>query len=255
VVRATRYPELCGRVALVTGGSGALGSVTCELLALNGMKVGVNGRGPDAVAAVVNRIQEQGGEALALAGDCRRPEDIAAIRGQIQKRWGRLDALLAFAGGTAARPAPIVAVGEQEWQTAVDENLTTLFNTLKCLLPMMMERKSGSVVAMSSAGAHAPGAPPAYGAAKAGVIQLARQAAADVARFGIRVNCLSPSSVRNARLLANTTEAERRQLAAAFPLGRIGEPEDVALAALFLISDGAAWITGINLDIAGGRIR
>jgi len=248
------YPELRGRIALVTGGSGAIGASTCRHLAMNGMKVAVNGRNPQAVAAVVEAIRASNGEALGVPADCTKPDELARIRADIERHWGPVDALLAFAGGSQSRPTPLQDVTEQNWRDALDDNLTTTFNTLKAFLPSMAQRKRGAIVTMSSAGGILPGAPIAYGAAKAGVIMLTREVAADVGRLGVRANCLAPSTVRNDKLMGNTTESQREQMANLFPLGRIGEPADVAGAALFLISDSSSWITGITLNVAGGRV-
>ncbi len=248
------YPELRGRIALVTGGSGAIGASVCRLLAMNGMKVAVNGRNPKSIAAVVEAIRSSNGEALGVPADCAKPDELARSREEIEQHWGPVDALLAFAGGSQSRPTPFQDVTEQGWRDALEENLTTTFNTLKAFLPSMAQRKRGAIVTMSSAGGILPGAPIAYGAAKAGVIMLTREVAADVGRVGVRANCIAPSTIRNDKLMGNTTESQRQQLANMFPLGRFGEPMDVAGAALFLISDSSSWITGITLNVAGGRV-
>ena len=122
-------------------------------------------------------------------------------------------------------------------------------------LPGLCERGHGSVVTMASAAARqAARSSAAYAAAKAGVVAFTRHLAAEVAADGVRVNCLAPSAVENDKLRTWTTAEQRRQLAASFPLRRIGQPGDVAAAALFLASDASSWITGITLDIAGGKI-
>ena len=120
----------------------------------------------------------------------------------------------------------------------------------------MIERKSGAVITMASAAARLPHveAPLAYSAAKAGVTMLTRNVAVQVAPYSVRVNCLAPSAILNDRMRQVMSQEQQEQLAASFPLGRIGRAEDVAQATLFLASDASSWITGITLDIAGGRI-
>jgi 3-oxoacyl-[acyl-carrier protein] reductase len=119
----------------------------------------------------------------------------------------------------------------------------------------MIERHHGSIITMSSAAARqAAQSNAAYAAAKAGVIAYSRHIARELGPEGVRVNCLAPSAVENEKMRAWTTDEQRRQLGASFPLQRIGQPQDVAQATLFLASDASAWITGVTLDIAGGKI-
>lgn len=126
---------------------------------------------------------------------------------------------------------------------------------MSAFLPAMVERRAGSIVTMASAAARqAARSSAAYAAAKAGVIALTRHLAHELASQHVRVNCVAPSAIENERMRAATTEDQRRQLAQTFPLGRIGQPADVAAAALFLASDASSWITGVTLDVAGGKI-
>ncbi|MGZ4293984.1 MAG: SDR family NAD(P)-dependent oxidoreductase [Solirubrobacteraceae bacterium] len=137
----------------------------------------------------------------------------------------------------------------------LDSDLTAMFATVQAFLPGMLERGHGAIITMSSAAARqAARSSAAYAAAKAGVVAFTRHLAAEVGPHGIRVNCVAPSAVENERLLTWTSEEQRRAMAGSFPLGRIGRPGDVAAATLFLASDASAWITGVTLDIAGGKI-
>ena len=167
---------------------------------------------------------------------------------------GLVEVVAAFAGGGRARPGPVAQTTEEEWHSTVDANLTATFLTLKSFLPGMIERGGGSIITMASSAARFPtGAPAPYAAAKAGVIMLSRQVANEVSKHGVRVNCLAPHTVLTERVQRFMLEEQQRQMAAAMPLGRLGTPEDVALAALFLASDSSSWITGVTLDVAGGR--
>jgi 3-oxoacyl-[acyl-carrier protein] reductase len=119
----------------------------------------------------------------------------------------------------------------------------------------MVERGRGSIITMSSAAARQPArSNAAYAAAKAGVIAFTRHLASEIGGHGIRVNNIAPSATENDRMRAWMTDEQRAELGASFPLGRIGQPDDVAAAALFLASDASSWITGVTLDVAGGKI-
>lgn len=137
----------------------------------------------------------------------------------------------------------------------IESDLTSTFLTTSAFIPAMIERHHGSIITMSSAAARqAAQSNAAYAAAKAGVIAFTRHLANEIAPHGVRVNCLAPSAVENDRIRKWTSEQQRQQLAASFPLRRIGQPDDVAAATLFLASSASSWITGITLDIAGGKI-
>jgi 3-oxoacyl-[acyl-carrier protein] reductase len=163
--------------------------------------------------------------------------------------------LVAFAGGGQIRPGPTARITEEEWRSVVDANLTATFFAVKSFLPAMIARGGGSIVTMASTAARLPsGAPTPYAAAKAGVIMLSRHLASEVGEHGVRVNCVSPSSVLTERTGRLIPEEQQQEMASSHPLGRLGRPEDVGLATLFLASDASSWITGITLDVAGGRV-
>jgi 3-oxoacyl-[acyl-carrier protein] reductase len=250
------YPDLAGKVAVVTGGSGGIGAATCRLLAANGARVVVNGRDQARIQAVVDAIHAGGGEAIGVNGDCTDLAAIERMRQQVEQDLGPAEVLAAFVGGGRARPGPIADVPEEDWRSTVDGSLTATFLTLKSFLPGMTQRGRGAIVTMASSAARLPGlgAPAPYVAAKAGVIMLTRQVASEVGRHGVRVNCLAPHTILTEQIKRVAPEEWREKMAAAIPLGRLGTPEDVALAAVFLVSDSAAWITGVTLDVAGGYV-
>ena len=249
------YADLRGKVALVTGGSRGIGAATCLALARSGVRVAVNGRDRDAIATTVAAIRAEGGEAFAAAADCADLAAVERLRIAVEAEFGSPELLLAFAGGGSGRPVPLAEITEQDWRSSIDHNLTSTFFTLKCFLPAMIARGAGSIVTMASAGGRvASGAPAGYGAAKAGVIMLTKHAANEVGRHGLRVNCISPSAVLTERTALRMPPAQQQAMQQAFPLGRLGQPDDVASAALFLLSESASWITGVTLDVAGGRV-
>ena len=250
------YPDLAGKVAVVTGGSGGIGAATCRLLAANGARVVVNGRDQARIQAVIDAIHAGGGEAIGVTGDCTDPTAVESLRQQVEQDLGPAEVLAAFVGGGRARPGPVADVPEEDWRSTVDGSLTATFLTLKSFLPGMIERGRGAIVTMASSAARLPGlgAPAPYVAAKAGVVMLTRQVASEVGRHGVRVNCLAPHTILTEQIQRVAPEEWREKMAAAIPLGRLGTPEDVAFAAVFLASDSAAWITGVTLDVAGGYV-
>jgi 3-oxoacyl-[acyl-carrier protein] reductase len=250
------YPDLAGKVAVVTGGSGGIGAATCLLLAANGAKVAVNGRTEARIEPVVNAIRAAGGQAVGVAADCTDPVAVGGLRQQVEQQFGPAEVLAAFVGGGRARPGPLAEVPEEDWHSSVDGTLTTTYLTIKSFLPGMQQRGRGAIVTMASSAARLPGlgAPAPYVAAKAAVVMLTRQVAAEAAPHGVRVNCLAPHTILTEQIEQRAPAERLRAMAAAIPLGRLGTPEDVASAALFLASDSAAWLTGVTLDVAGGYV-
>jgi 3-oxoacyl-[acyl-carrier protein] reductase len=245
---------LDGEVALVTGGSRGIGATTCRALGANGVKVAVNGRDEAAIAAVVTAITADGGVAVAAPGDVTSEAALQRIRGVIEQSLGPVGVLAAFAGGQG-RPTPTTQLGVDQWRAVLESDLTSAYLTVSTFLPAMIERGRGSIILMAStAGRHPGPANAAYATAKAGVVMLSRQLAGEFGHNGIRVNCLAPSAVLNDKMRQHMSAEQLDQLAASFPLARIGQPEDIAQAVLYLASDASSWVTGVTLDITGGRV-
>jgi len=250
-----QFPDLNGRVALVTGGSRGIGAAACLALAANGVKVAVNGRDPEAIDAVVTAVTTAGGLAIGVAADVCRWVEIEAMRQSVEDELGPVDILAPFAGGFSGYTA-VQDISEEEWHAVLDANLTSTFLTVKSFLPSMIERRRGAIVTMASNAARVLDATltSSYAAAKAGVIQFTRHLAREVGPHGVRANCIAPATTVTERIERNLTSEQRAQLAERAPLGRLGSPEDSAYATLYLASDAAGWITGITLDVAGGRV-
>ena len=152
------------------------------------------------------------------------------------------------------RPEPSVDVPIEHWRAVQDINLSATFLVLKAFLPAMIAARKGSIVTMaSSAARHAGQSSAAYAAAKAGVVALTRHLANELGPSGVRLNCLAPSAIETGDL-ARQPQEMREKIAQYFPLRRLGTPRDVSDAALFLLSDAASWITGVTLDVNGGRL-
>jgi 3-oxoacyl-[acyl-carrier protein] reductase len=244
------------RVALVTGSSRGIGAAIASVFASEGARVVVHGRDGVAVESVRKQIAATGQQVMACVADVTHSQEIEAMREQIEHTYGPVDILVANAGGSPSRPALLEEISQDDWRAAVDANLTATFLTIKCFLPGMKRRGRGNVITLSSAAARRPhpGSPIAYAAAKAGIELLTKDTAAQAGPHGIRVNCIAPETIMTDTNQQQIPEAVQASLREDHPIRRLGTPEDVALAALFLASDDSDWISGIVLDVAGGSV-
>ena len=248
--------ELKGRTALVTGSSRGIGAAIARVFAANGASVAVHGRDPGAVAAVTAEINQCGGRAVSVLADLTRYEEVEAMRDSVEAGLGPVDLLVANAGGSTARPGPVEDISEADWNASIEANLTSTFLTVKAFLPGMKQRGKGTIITMSSAAARRPTAqsPAAYTGAKAAIEVLTRQVAVQAGPHGVRANCLAPETILTERNRQQIPAAVQDQLRLSHPVQRLGTPEDVAQAALFLASDRSGWVSGVTLDIAGGSV-
>ncbi|MCI4371457.1 MAG: SDR family oxidoreductase [Thermoplasmata archaeon] len=246
--------RLKDKVALVTGSSRGIGATIARLFAQEGAKVAVHGRDLTALSSVQSEIDKAGGQAIHVVANVTKFDQIEAMRHQIERELGPIDILVANAGGSYTPPGPLEQIPEDGWRASVDGNLTATFLTIKSILPGMKERKAGIIITMSSSAGRRPHprSPIPYAAAKAGIEILTQDLAAQAGPYGIRVNCIAPETILTDRNKERIPEAQIQPLLEAHPIRRLGTPEDVARAALFLASDEAGWITGIVLDVAGG---
>jgi len=249
------YPDLAGRVALVTGGSKGIGAATCRVLAANGVRVAVGGRSQAGIDAVVAELREVGADAIGVSADVGETGQIERMHSKVRSELGPVDILLPFAGGFGAF-TPVEEISAEEWREVIDANLTSTFLTVSAIVPSMIERRRGVIVTMSSNGGRYLDKllTASYAAAKAGVIQFTRHIAKELGPHGIRANTIAPATVSSERIERIMDPASRARVAEMSPLGTMGTPMDCALATLFLVSDSARWLTGVTLDVAGGRI-
>jgi 3-oxoacyl-[acyl-carrier protein] reductase len=248
---------LSKKVALVTGSSRGIGAAIAELFAREGARVAVHGRDGAALSAVHARIEQAGGRAIQVMGDVTRFTEIESMRRRIESELGPVDIVVANAGASHTQPGQALEeVSEEGWHAALDGNLTGTFLTIKSLLPGMKSRSSGNVITMSSAAARRPSprSPVPYAIAKAGIELLTQDLAAQAGPHGIRVNCIAPETILTDENEARIPKEQQASMIEWHPVRRLGTPDDVARAALFLASDESSWITGIVLDVAGGAV-
>jgi 3-oxoacyl-[acyl-carrier protein] reductase len=248
-------PGLSGRVALITGGSKGIGAETARALAANGARVVVNGRDETAIGAVVADCTALGAEAYGVPADVTTRGGLEDLRRECEARFGPVELLVPFAGGFR-NFTPIAEISDDEWDEVIAWNLTSTFRAVQVFLPPMVEAGGGSIVTMASNGARLLDKPltASYVAAKAGVVQFTRHVAREVGPQGVRLNCVAPATVSSERIERIMDDESIARTAALSPLGRLGTPADAAEATLFLLSDAAGWLTGVTLDVAGGRV-
>ena len=248
--------QLANKVALVTGSSRGIGAAIAKRFAQEGAKVVVHGRDVAALTAVRTEIEQLGGQAIQMIANVTSFTEIEAMRQQVEQQFGPIDILVANAGASLTMPGPIEQISEEGWRATVDANLTATFLTIKSILPGMKERKAGNIITLSSAAARRPHprSPIPYAAAKAGIQLLTQDLAAQVGPYGIRANCIAPETILTERNEQQIPDDQKQALVDFHPIKRLGTPQDVAEAALYLASDESAWITGIILDITGGAV-
>lgn len=247
--------RLSGKVALITGASRGIGAETARLFAREGAAVVLAARNADAITGLAAEIATGGGNALAVATNVADADAVAALVAQAVAQFGRLDIAVNNAG-VALGNKPLAEVSEEQFDQTIAVNLKGVFLAMKYEIPAMLA-SGGAIVNMSSTvglvGSGAGIAP--YSASKHGVVGLTRAAALEYARQGIRVNAIAPGTIAtpvNEHWLSNPQIRER--ITAGIPMGRIGEPRDVAETALWLCSDAAAYLTGVVVPVDGGYI-
>ena len=241
-------------VVLVTGALSGIGRACAVAFAQGGAKVVVAGRHDEAGKELADELRALGSEAEYVNADVRSDDDVRALVDAAVARFGRLDAAV-NAAGTEGRPGPFAELTAETYAATFDTNVLGTLLSLKHELRVMQGQGSGSIINISSTYGHegAAGAG-VYVASKHAVEGLTKAAALEAASSGVRVNAVAPGPVQTAMLDRFTGTAERKAaLLDTVPLGRVGEPADIARAAVFLASDDASFITGHILDVDGGK--
>jgi meso-butanediol dehydrogenase/(S,S)-butanediol dehydrogenase/diacetyl reductase len=239
---------------IVTGGGSGIGRAMAKRFAAEGASVVVADVVGTRAEEVVAEIGADGGTAIARQADVTVAADVAAMEEAARAAFGSIDVLVNNAGVGGADG--LLEIDEARWDSDIAVNLKAAFLCSKAVLPGMIERRSGVIVNIASVNGLAFFANEAYSAAKAGMINLTRSIAVRYGGFGIRANAIAPGTIRTAiwQERVDKEPAIFERLVRWYPLGRVGEPEDVASAALFLASDEAAWITGEVLRVDGGLL-
>jgi 3-oxoacyl-[acyl-carrier protein] reductase len=240
------FASLDDRVALVTGGSRGIGAAVARELAAAGARVAVNYRASAGVAKEV--ADEIGG--IAIEGDVADPEQVSGLVARVEEELGELDCLVNNAGVT--RDGLIARMTDEDWDAVLDANLRGTFNTCRAVSRKMLRRRAGSIVNLTSVvGIHGNPGQANYAASKAGIIGLTKALGRELGTRGVRVNAVAPGYI-DTELTDVLPDDVRAAILGNTPLGRLGEPEDVARAVRFLCSDEAAFVTGAVLLVDGG---
>jgi dehydrogenase/reductase SDR family protein 4 len=251
--------DLTGKVALITGSSRGIGKAIAEAYARQGAKVVITSRKLDACEAVADAINQENyddpGEAMAAACNVSDADQLKALVERVKAEWGRIDVLVCNA---AVNPyhGPMSGIDDGAWEKILQVNVTNVLKLCNMVLPDMAARRDGAVILISSVGGLKGSLNlGAYAVSKAADMQLARNLAIEWGPHNIRANAIAPGLIKTdfARALWEDPEA-RARAEAAYPLGRLGEPEDIAGMAILLASDAGSFITGQTLVVDGGGV-
>ena len=242
---------MTARVALVTGGTGGIGTAICRRLAHAGHRVATNYRNAEKARAWQARMREAGIDVALAHGDVATHEDAQRMVREVEAQLGPVDILVNNAGIT--RDATFHKMTPEQWNEVICTNLNSCFNVTRPVIEGMRERRWGRIIQISSInGQKGQYGQANYAAAKAGMHGFTISLAQENARFGITVNTVSPGYIGTDMVMA-VPEDVRNKIVAQIPTGRLGEPDEIAYAVSFFIPDEAGWITGANLSANGGQ--
>ncbi|AHH17506.1 3-oxoacyl-[acyl-carrier-protein] reductase FabG [Nocardia nova SH22a] len=240
--------SLDDKVTIVTGAGRGIGRAIAEAAAAEGAIVVASDIDAEAAERTAAAL---GGKAIGIAADVSSAESVQALVDGVVRRFGRIDVLVNNAGWDKA--GPFVESDPADWDRIIRINLYGVLHTSRSVLPIMSEQKAGSVVNIASdAGRVGSSGEAVYSATKGGIIAFSKTAAREVARHGVRVNCVCPGPTDTQLLAEFAGDKLRNALVRAIPLGRVGQPDDVANGVVFLAGDRAEFVTGQTLSVSGG---
>ena len=245
--------NLNGQVAVITGSSRGIGRSIAIQLARAGARVVISSRKQEACELVAQQIRAEGGQALAVAASISDKQQVEALVHRTRAEWGPIDIMVCNAA-TNPYYGPMSGISDEAFRKVLDNNIISNHWLIQMVAPEMKERRDGAVIIISSVGGlRGSTTIGTYNISKAADFQLARNLAAELGPHNIRVNCIAPGLVKTdfARALWDTPEAEKRS-SSGTPLRRLGEPDDIAGAAVFLSSRAASWLTGQAIVVDGG---
>lgn len=246
--------RLQDKVAIITGAGSGIGRASALRFAKEGAKVVVHARRSNGEETLA-MIKEQGGDAICVLGDVTKEEDMKRVVEQTVATYGRVDILFNNAGVGYSSPlclGPLQEIPTQDWNDVFAINLRSMYFTCKYALPVMIAQKKGTILNCSSINGVVGCGADSYSATKGGIIALTRALAVENGKHNIRVNTLSPGATKTPMIQDLLGDEEFYNTWANMPIGGVPEPEDMANAALFLVSDEARFITGQNLVVDGG---
>jgi len=248
------YMDLTGKVAIVTGASSGIGHATALSLANCGAAVAVNYHNNEIGAELLRKqIVANGGKAVAIQADVTVASDVESLVKRTVEEFGTVDILVNNAGSLIER-LRLLEMSEERWDQVVDLNLKSAFLCCKAVAPLMMERKTGAIINLSSIAGRNGGALGSlhYSSAKGGLISFTKGLAKELAPFGIRVNAVSPGVIDTPYHEQFSSPEMMKNYVNAIPLGRVGNSDDVAKVIAFLASDAASYLVGETIEVNGG---
>jgi len=245
--------KLKDHVAMVTGGARGIGKAIALTFLREGAKVAIIDSDKERLEILKKEINKENEEAIVIPCDITKSSEVNGRVDEVRKRFGRIDILVNNAG--IIRRGTIETVTEEDWDQVIKVNLKGTFNCCKAVAGIMKQQRYGKIINVSSIAGKMGDitSAPGYGPSKAGVDALTKTLARQLAPYGINVNGVAPHAIET-EMSAQWSEERRKEIITSIPLGRLGKPEDVAEAVLFLVSDEASFITGEILDVNGGAL-
>ena len=243
-----------GRIAIVTGGGGGIGGAIAQRFAREGAKLAIVDIDGEAAKNCANKISADGGDAITLGADVTNKQSVTGIIKAALDRWGRVDILVNVAGG--AERKRVIDMTAADWDRVVDVNLKSVFLCSQAVLPAMLKQRYGKIVNISSIyGFTGNATRSSYAAAKAGVAAFTKSLALEHAKDGLNINAIAPGRIETPRVRSHYSDEAWAAAVAQIPMARTGTPDEIAGAALFLVTDENKYITGQTLHVNGAWLN